>query len=342
MRPRCRDRGLVPGVLPPARHNLLSDIADVTVGHHTVRIPPDVCTGVTLVDPGVENLFRRKLPAAVVVGNGFGKLVGSTQVNELGTLESPIAVTNTLAVGPVMRGVVDLVIGRTPDLQPTETINAVVGETSDAILNTIHRNVLGGAEVNAAYQACTAQFELGAVGAGAGTTTFAWKGGVGSASRRVDSRPGRFVVGTLVVTNFGGSLLVTGVPVGRRLTSDDSGLSPSPATDGSCVIVLATDAPLDSRQLTRVGRRALVGMTRTGSHMANGSGDYVVSFSTAATGASPLADADLDPFFLAAVEATEESIYDALFTAVTTHGRDGHIAEALPADKVMELVRRLA
>jgi D-aminopeptidase len=338
VRSRCRDHGLVTGVLPPGRLNLLSDVAGVTVGHHTLRVPPDVCTGVTLVDPGVENLFRRKVAAAVVVGNGFGKLVGSTQVNELGTLESPVAITNTLAVGPVMRGVVDLVIGLTPDLQPTETINAVVGETSDAILNTIHRNVLGGAEVNAAYRARATLFELGAVGAGTGTTTFAWKGGIGSASRSVDTRSGRFVVGTLVVTNFGGSLLVTGVPVGRILAPGGGMPGQPPLAGGSCVIVLATDAPLESRQLARVGRRALVGMTRTGSYMAHGSGDYVVAFSTAGP-APPLADTELDVFFRAAVEATEESVYDALFTAVTTHGRDGHVAEALPVDRVMELIR---
>lgn len=339
MRPRCRDRGLVTGVLPSGRRNLLSDVAGVTVGHHTVRIPPDVCTGVTLVDPGVENLFRHKLAAAVVVGNGFGKLVGSTQVNELGTLESPVALTNTLAVGPVMRGVVDLVIGLTPDLRPTETVNAVVGETSDAVLNAIHRNMVGGAEVDAAHRARTALFELGAVGAGAGTTTFAWKGGIGSASRRVDAHSGPFVVGTLVVTNFGGSLLVTGVPVGRVLAPGGGPGQPPPA-GGSCVIVLATDAPLDGRQLARVGRRALVGMTRTGSYMAHGSGDYAVAFSTSpARVAPPLADTELDAFFLAAAESTEESIYDALFTAVTTQGRDGHIAEALPVDEVMKLIR---
>jgi D-aminopeptidase len=198
--------------------------------------------------------------------------------------------------------------------------------------------VLGGAEVSAAHQARTALFELGAVGAGAGATTFAWKGGIGSASRKVETCSGRFVVGTLVVTNFGGSLLVTGVPVGRRLAPGGGGFGPSPSTGGSCVIVLATDAPLDSRQLGRLGRRALVGLTRTGSYMPNGSGDYAVAISTAGP-ALPLADTELNPFFLAAVEATEESIYDALFTAVTTHGRDGRVAEELPVEQVMELIR---
>lgn len=336
MKKRFRAYGFKPGLLPTGPKNTIADVMGVRVGHLTRREGEDVQTGVTIIDPGVPNLFRNKLPAAIAVGNGFGKLTGVTQVEELGTLETPIALTNTLAVGPVMRGVVDLVITQTPDLGAAETINAVVGETNDGMLNAVHKNIIVSEDVAKAYQAASEDVGLGCVGAGTGTRAFSWKGGIGSASRIVNIAGKSFTLGVLVQTNFGGALTIMGVPVGRTLgkTDFDSFL---PTGDGSCMIVVATDAPVTDRQLKRIAKRALLGMVRAGSVMANGSGDYAIAFTTERAGS--LSDADLTPFFLAAVEATEESIYDALFLAETTTGH-GHTLEALPVDRVVELLKR--
>lgn len=330
---RFRDYDLIPGLLPAGPKNLISDVAGVTVGHYTLQ-KNAVHTGITVVDPGITNLFRNKLPAAIAVGNGFGKLVGYTQVEELGTLETPIALTNTLAVGPVMRGIVDITLQNTPDMLPYETINAVVGETNDGLVNSIHQLNLSAQDVQTAYAARTTDFELGCVGAGTGTRAFAWKGGIGSASRKV----GEYTVGTLVQTNFGGALTIMGTPVGVMLGKtdfDDFRHKP----DGSCMIILATDAPLNALQLKRLAKRALLGMVRSGSIMADGSGDYAIAFSTRQTPGG-LGGNDLNPFFLAAAEATEESIYDALFTAQTTTGRDGNTLEKLPIQNVLQLIRK--
>lgn len=335
---RFRDYGFRPGFLPTGKLNLISDVPGVKVGHKTKHESDDVRTGVTIIDPGVKNLFRTKLPAAVSVGNGFGKMAGTTQIQELGTLETPIALTNTLAVGPVLRGLVDLVVANTKDLKPIETINAVVGETNDGLLNRIHKNSILGEEVYQAYTARRKDFALGCVGAGTGTRAFAWKGGIGSASRRIKLNGKSYTVGALVQTNFGGSLTIMGVPIGQQLgkTDFDSFIH---APDGSCMIVLATDAPLSDRQLRRLAKRGLVGMTKTGSVMANGSGDYAIAFATKKQGG--IDDNDLNTFFLAAVEAVEESIYDALFLAQTTVGRDGEKLEALPIDMVVERLREV-
>lgn len=333
---RFRDYGFNPGLLPTGAKNIISDVSGVTVGHCTKVEGEDVRTGVTIIDPGVDNLFRNKLPAAVSVGNGFGKMAGSTQVQELGTIETPIALTNTLAVGPVLRGLVDLTLANTPDLKPYETINGVVGETNDGLVNRIHKNVITGDDVRRAYDARTDNFALGCVGAGTGTRAFAWKGGIGSASRQMTVNGKEYIVGALVQTNFGGNLTVMGVPIGQRLGKTDFDTFIH-APDGSCMIVLATDAPLTDRQLGRLAKRGLVGMTKTGSVMANGSGDYAVAFSTQTQG--QVRDDDLNPFFLAAAESVEESIYDALFTAKTTVGRDGEELEALPVKKVVKMLK---
>ncbi|HXH26971.1 MAG TPA: P1 family peptidase, partial [Candidatus Acidoferrum sp.] len=272
---RFREYGLTPGLLSAGPKNLISDVAGVTVGHYTKRQAPDINTGITIIDPGVANLFRSKLPAAIAVGNGYGKLAGLSQVNELGVIEAPIALTNTLAVGPVLRGMVDVVIQNTPDLGPLDSINVVVGEVNDGRVNNIHKNSLGTAEVQAAYQDRRADFALGSVGAGTGSRAFAWKGGIGSASRIVRTAGSTYTVGALVQTNFGGALTILGVPVGQLLGSTDfDNLVPGP--DGSCMIVLATDAPLGSLQLGRLAKRGLLGMVRTGSIMADGSGDYAI------------------------------------------------------------------
>lgn len=333
---RIRTYALFPGMLPVGKKNLISDVAGVTVGHFTLRSGDDIRTGVTVVDPGVDTLFRNKLPAAVSVGNGFGKMAGVTQIDELGTLETPIALTNTLALGPVLRGLVDITLQNTPDIAPYETINAVVGETNDGLVNAIHKNSLTGDHVKQAYDSRTADFELGCVGAGTGTRAFSWKGGIGSSSRVVNVQGASYTVGVLVQTNFGGALTIMNTPVGERLdkTDFDTFLS---KPDGSCMIVVATDAPLTDRQLKRLAKRSLLGLARTGSVMATGSGDYAIAFATKTQGV--IKDEDLNPFFLAAAEAAEESIYDALFTATATAGRNGNVLEALPVDEVVAMIK---
>lgn len=342
-RPRCRELGLRPGALPVGPRNLISDVPGVTVGHVTRWEGDDIRTGVTLIDPGIEGLFRTKLPAAVAVGNGFGKLIGSTQIAELGTLETPIALTNTLALGPVLQGLVGLVQHLTPDLQPTETINGVVGETNDGILNNIQRLAIRPEDVREAYERRSAAFDLGCIGAGTGTRAFRWKGGVGSASRVVHGEGGSYTVGAFLQVNFGGSFTLLGVPVEQHLAAPVASLR---SPDGSCMIVLATDAPVTARQLGRLARRAPLGLARTGSVMAHGSGDYAIAFSTSRVGLEGsgevgrcLREDHLTDLFSAVVEAVEESVYDALFTATTVSGRDGNVLEALPVEAALDLLR---
>ncbi len=342
---RFRDYGFRPGSLPVGERNMITDVPGVRVGHQTRLEGSDIRTGVTVIDPGVPELFRRKLPAAVSVGNGFGKLAGSTQIEELGTLETPIVLTNTLAVGPALRGVVDLVVEQTADLGAAETINAVVGETNDGLLNAIHHDVITPADVRAAFHARSATVGMGNVGAGTGTRAFSWKGGIGTSSRRVTVGDSVFIVGALVQTNYGGSLAILGVPVEDRLQPRTSGVAEGQTSDGSCMIVLATDAPLTARQLKRLARRSTLALAKTGSVMAHGSGDYVIAFSTSRVGLEGtgeigrcLRDDALTEFFSAVVESVEESVYDALFAAETMRGRDGHVLEALPVEAVVSLL----
>jgi D-aminopeptidase len=342
---RLRELGFSPGMLPTGKRNKISDVPGVTVGHCTRIEGEDIRTGITIIDPGVADLFHNKLPAAVAVGNGFGKLMGATQIDEMGTLETPIALTNTLAVGIVAHGLLQLVIRNTPKLAPAATINAVVGETNDGTVNDVHNIVLTPADVAAAYEARTADFALGSIGGGAGTSAFSWKGGVGSASRIVQFGKQRYTLGALVQTNFGGALTIMGVPVGRLLGKTDFDKFLPTESDGSCMMILATDAPLSSRQLGRIARRAMVGLARTGSILGTTSGDYAIAFSTNRAGvegsgpADCLPDTDLNRLFLAAAEVVEESIYDAMFTATTVTGR-GKTIEALPVDRVVEILRR--
>ncbi|MDP3764455.1 MAG: P1 family peptidase [bacterium] len=342
---RFKDYGFKVGFLPCGKKNSIADVLGVRVGHFNKISGRDIRTGITIIDPGIKNLFRKKIPAAIYVGNGFGKLTGITQVEELGTLETPIALTNTLAVGPVMRGVVDWVIKNSPDIKPIETINTVVGETNDGWLNNIHKNSIGADDVFKAFKNLSTNTGAGCVGAGVGTRVFSWKGGIGSSSRLIKIGNKKYTLGALVQTNFGGALNILGLPIGKILgeTDFDNFIKTG---DGSCVVVLATDAPFSARQLKRIAKRAVLGLAKTGSVMAHGSGDYIIAFSTNRNGiegegdlSKCLLDADLTQFFLGAVEAVEESVYDALFAAKTTTGRGGNTLKSIPKDQVIEIIK---
>lgn len=338
---RYFEYGFATNYLPSGKMNTIADVPGVSVGHLTKIDGNDTRTGVTIIDPGINNLFREKIPGAFYVANGSGKVAGVTQVEEFGTIETPIALTNTLAVGSVMSGLIDLVISQTPDLNPIESINAVVGEVNDGYLNNIHKSSIQPADVFLAYEARSKNVVVGNVGAGTGTRCFSWKGGIGSSSRIVRLKNTNYTVGVLSQTNFGGALNLQGIPMGKILGKSDFVIE-NETPDGSCVIVIATDAPLSARQLKRLAKRAPLGMARTGSIMATQSGDYVIAFSTNRSGIEGaqatrqlISDLDLNNFFLAATEGVQESIYDALFAAETMTGRDGNVREAFPIDQAL-------
>ncbi len=341
---RFRDYGLSVGPLKTGSRNLITDVSGLKVGHVTYNEGDEIRTGLTVLDTG-KDIFRNKMPAAIAVGNGYGKLAGYTQVAELGTLESPIALTNTLAVGPVVRGVVDAVIKQNPDLNPWETINAVVGETNDAWTNRIHRDIVKKEDVQTALDNATEDFQLGCVGAGTGTRAFSWKGGIGSSSRVVEVEGKTYTVGALVQTNYGGDLRINGKTVGWKLGKTDFDFMLP--VDGSCIIVIATDAPMSPVHLKRMANRGVFALARTGSVMAHASGDYAIAFSTNRAGADGPQSGPtlvhetpvLTPFFLAAMDAVEEAVYDALFLADKTVGRDGETLEALPIDEIIDWLR---
>jgi D-aminopeptidase len=350
-RPRARELGIAPGVLAPGPLNAITDVAGVAVGQETLVEGDSIRTGATAIVPHPGNVFQDKLPAAIVVGNGFGKLVGSTQVEELGQLETPILLTNTLNTWEAAAALVDYTLAL-PGNEEVRSVNPVVGETNDGWLSDIRRRPLKAEHFRAALAAAaTGPVAEGCVGAGAGTTTFGFKGGIGTSSRRLAERDGGFIVGVLVQTNFDGRLTIDGAPVWRDLQKPEEKPAAPPGggpktKHGSCMIVVATDAPLDARQLKRLARRALVGMGRTGANFSHGSGDYVIAFSTAKAVRMPyeadgltraqavLNDAALTPLFEAVAEATEEAIYNALLRATTTRGRNGRVAEAVPLDRL--------
>jgi D-aminopeptidase len=352
-RPRARDIGLAPGVLTPGPLNAITDVAGVRVGHTTLVAGDHVRTGVTVVVPHAGNVFQQKVAGAVYVGNAFGKLAGSTQVDELGTIETPIALTNTLGVGAALEGIVRWTLDQ-PGNEQVRSVNALVGETNDGGLNDIRGlHVRAEHVISAITAAATGAVEEGSVGAGTGTRAFSWKGGIGTASRRLDARAGGYTLGVLVQTNYGGYLTMGGAPVGRDLTQRrDRGEPASHASnhDGSCMIVVATDAPLDARDLKRLAARAIFALARTGSSYSNGSGDYAIAFSTAddlrvgfgdtAPQRRTLLPTDgVSTLFLAALETTEEAVYNSLLKATTVTSRSGR-AEAIPIDGVIELLRR--
>jgi len=313
-RPRARDAGVVVGILPTGARNAITDVAGVRVGQTTVIRGENVRTGVTVVLPHGGNLFREKVPGAVFVGNGFGKLMGSTQIEELGEIESPIALTSTLNVPRVADALIDWMLAL-PGNEDVKSINVVVGETNDGRLNDIRGRHVGREEVFAAIRSAKdGAVEEGSVGAGTGTVAFGWKGGIGTSSRKLPAKLGGWTVGVLVQTNYGGILTINGKPVGRELGQYYLRNELENA-DGSIMIVIATDAPVDARNLKRMGARAMMGLARTGAAGTNGSGDYAIAFSTARNAAALVKNDDMSPLFLATIEATEEAIYNSLYKA---------------------------
>jgi len=343
-RPRARDLGLRPGVFDPGPLDAITDVAGVRVGQATLLAGETVRTGVTAVLPHGGDLFQEKVPGAVFVGNAFGKLAGSTQVRELGTIETPIVLTNTLAVGTAVEAVVAWTLAQ-PGNQEVRSVNALVGETNDGGLDDIRARPVRPEHVRAAIRSASeGPVAEGSVGAGTGTEAFGWKGGIGTASRRLPDRFSGFTLGVLVQANFGGVLTMDGVPVGRELGRYAFAPEPPAGADGSCMIVVATDAPLAAHDLERLAARALFGLARTGSSFSNGSGDYAIAFSTApalrvrhastaAQTVTLLPAEALSPLFEAALEATEEAVLNAVLRATTLSG-SGRTVEAIPIDRV--------
>jgi len=346
-KPRARDLGITPGVLPPGPLNAITDVDGVRVGHTTIVQGDAVRTGVTAIVPHAGNVFQDKVAGAVFVGNAFGKLAGSTQVTELGTIETPIVLTNTLSVGIAMDAVVRYTIAQ-PGNDRVRSVNPLVGETNDGGLNDIRGlHVTTNHVLEAIRTAKTGPVVEGTVGAGTGTVAYGWKGGIGTSSRKA----GAYTVGVLAQTNFGGNLTIAGVPVFRSLQpprrSEAAAANPA---DGSCMLIVATDAPLDARDLRRLAARAVFGLGRTGSAYSNGSGDFAVAFSTSPEMRSRFNETAprtrqvlpvdaTSPLFEAALEATEEAVYNSLFQATTVRSASG-TAEAIPIDRIRELLKK--
>ncbi|HUE82794.1 MAG TPA: P1 family peptidase [Pyrinomonadaceae bacterium] len=361
-RPRIREAGVKVGVLPPGTLNAITDVEGVLVGHTTIVRGESIRTGVTAILPHKGNLFQEKVPGAIFVGNGFGKLMGSTQVDELGEIETPILLTSTLSVPRVADALLDYMLAL-PGNEGVQSVNPLVAETNDGYLNDIRGRHISRDDVfSAIKQAKSGAVEEGSVGAGTGTVAFGFKGGIGTASRKLPDRLGGFTVGVLVQTNFGGVLTINGAPVGREFgryylreeLDQPNRISPKgDHADGSVIIVIATNAPVDVRNLKRMAARAMMGLARTGAAGANGSGDYAIAFTTenritlpadAVDRRAPrqqrfLPNDSMSPLFLGVIEATEEAIYNSLFRATTVTGR-GRTVEALPIDRTLEVLRK--
>ena len=353
---RIRDYGLKIGILEPGPNNAITDVKGVKVGHYTLVEGDNVRTGVTAILPHAGNIFREKVPAAVYIGNGFGKLTGYSQVEELGNIETPIVLTNTLSVPTAADALIDYTFSFLEN-KDVRSVNPVVGETNDGWLNDIRGRHIKKEHVLAAIKnACGGIVEEGAVGAGTGTVCFWYKGGIGTSSRVLPESLGGYTVGVLVQSNFGGVLQIDGVPVGVELGKYYLKNKLNPPPGGSCMIVVMTDAPLDSRNLKRLAKRALLGLAKTGGILSNGSGDYVIAVSTAEHLRIPydyasfaesgyreikvLRNEAMSPLFLAVNEAAEEAILNSLFAAKTVKGKDGRIIEALPVEKVIQLLKK--
>ncbi len=350
-RKTLREWGFPTGIFETGRYNAITDVPGVTVGHIT-RIEGDsIRTGVTAIVPHQGDLFRKKTPAAVYVGNGFGKLAGTTQVRELGNIETPIILTNTLSVPAGIEGAVRYTLMQ-PGHEHVRSVNAVVGETNDGHLNDIRgMHVTPQMVVDAINGAHGGPVEQGNVGAGTGTVCFGFKGGIGTSSRTLPQSLGGYTVGVLAQTNYGGILEIDGVQVGQRLQKHDfiNHVRKNENVDGSCMMVVITDAPLDSRNLERVAKRAMMGMAKTGGIASNGSGDYVIALSVAPENlidnqakmitSTVLANGEMSPIFAATIEATAEALWNSLFMADTMTGRDGHKVDAIPVKEVLEMLK---
>ena len=354
-RPRARDVGLVVGIFPTGQLNAITDVGGVRVGHSTIIENDDIRTGVTAIIPGPGNLYTHPVPAAVHVGNGYGKLLGTTQIRELGEIETPILLTCTLCVWSAANALKEWVYEQ-PGMAE-HTVNPVVGETNDARVNNMWADPVQRENVLEALDSATGgPVAEGSVGAGTGTQAFGWKGGIGTSSRMLPNSLGGYTIGVLVQTNFGGILSMNGAPVGRELgTYSFVGELGSPGEsdyqkDGSIMMVVATDAPIDARNLGRLAMRAMMGLARTGSFASNGSGDYVIAFTTHPAVRHPresdtpattpaLVNTSMSPLFAAAAEATEEAIYNAIFKATTVSSSRGTL-EAIPIDKLRQILEK--
>lgn len=335
MKPRARDLGIKPGVLNPGPLNAITDVAGVAVGHVTLIEGENVRTGVTAILPHKRNLFQEKVAAGIHIANAFGKLAGSTQVKELGNIETPVILTNTLNVAEGIAGAVEWTL-RQPGNERVFSVNAVVGETNDAALNDIRGRHVTKQHVIQAIQNARAgvPVEEGAVGAGTGTSAFGYKGGIGTSSRILPAPLGGYTIGVLVQSNYGGILTINGAPVGRELGRYYLKQYAEPAPGGSCMIVIATDAPVDARNLERLASRSILGLGATGSSTSNGSGEYAIAFTTS-NSRDLLPNDSMSPLFQAVKEATEEAVYNSLFRARTVKQ-----VEELPVDRVVEILKK--
>lgn len=349
---RARDFGVTIGVMTPGKLNAITDVAGVKVGHATLIEGTSVRTGATAILPHDGNIFMEKVPAAIYVGNGFGKLAGSTQVMELGNMETPIILTNTLNVATALDAVVEYTINQKGS-ENVQSVNAVVGETNDGYLNDIRgRHVTRQHVMDAIEKAQSGTVQEGNAGAGTGTICFGFKGGIGTSSRVLPEKLGGHTVGVLVQTNFGGVLQIDGVPVGEELKQFFLSNQLMDKADGSCMIVVATDAPVDARNLERIAKRAMMGLAKTGGIGSNGSGDYVIAFSTnpqlrvkhdsneRTDQVSLLRNDVMSPLFMAVIEATEEAIINSLFAAETMTGKEGHTIKSLPKEEVVKILKK--
>jgi D-aminopeptidase len=346
---RARDLGIRPGVLSPGKGNAITDVSGVRVGQVTLVEGTGIRTGVTAILPHGKNLFQEKVPAAIFIANAFGKLAGSTQVEELGNLETPIVLTNTLSVAEGIAGIVEYTLSL-PGNEKVVSVNAVVGETNDSRLNDIRRRAVTRQHVIEAIRAAKdGPVDEGAIGAGTGTVAFGFKGGIGTSSRRLPAALGGYTAGVLVQTNYGGILTINGAPVGKELGQYYLKEYSHGEQGGSCMIVVATDAPLDARNLKRLASRAILGLGATGSSTGNGSGEYVIAFSTAQRVAmSPprtssftvLSNDAMSPLFQAVKESTEEAVYNSLVAATTVRGFEDRVVPALPLEKTIEILTR--
>lgn len=347
---RLRDHGIEIGILKPGPLNAITDVAGVRVGHTTLMEGDNVRTGVTAILPHGGNLFQQKVPAAIYIGNGFGKLAGYSQVKELGNIETPIVLTNTLSVPTASNALISYTLAQDGNTG-VRSVNPVVGETNDGWLNDIRgRHVTEANVLQAIENAKGGPVAEGNVGAGTGTVCFQYKGGIGTSSRILPKDLGGYTVGVLVQSNFGGVLEIAGVPIAKELDKVPEEFTYD--TDGSCMIVVMTDAPLDSRNLERMAKRAMMGLAKTGGIASNGSGDYVIAVSTAVENRiaytsnslvrqrNVLRNNAMTPLFLATIEATEEAILNALFAAHNMTGREGHEIQALPIDQIMEIMAK--